>query len=127
MGIQNEGNDFMSTSNNVSSDITKYLKEQNRTVRADEIYAHFKKEGKTHGQISGALNRLKQSGRIVSPQRAMYENTNSSNVLNEMKQDVNQLLEKYNNSVPITIYNALSETDKVEYAKIVQTLQELLD
>ncbi|WP_220410145.1 hypothetical protein, partial [Escherichia coli] len=112
---------------NVSSEITKYLKEKDRKVSADEIYTHFKKEGKTHGQISGALNRLKQSGRIVSPERAMYENTNSSNVLREMEQDIKQLIDKYNHSVPITIYNGLNQNDKDKYTKIIQTLQELLE
>lgn len=117
----------MDENTNVSSEITKYIKEKGRKVSASEIYTHFKKEGKTHGQISGALNRLKQTGQIVSPERAIYENTKSSNVLNEMEQDIKKLVYKYNHSVPITIYDGLDQIDKEKYTKIIQSLQALVD
>lgn len=118
----------MTETNNVSSEITHYIKEKDGEVTANEIYAHFKggKYKYTHGQISGALNRLKQSGRIVSPKRGVYENTNSSNVLQEMEQDIKQLIEKYNNSIPITIYNALNKNDKEKYTNVLSTLQNLI-
>ena len=111
---------------NLSAQVTKYISEAEREVKANEIYDFFIKKGFTDGQIAGTLSRLKNKGRIVSPKRGFYENTNSLNVLDELKRDINILVDKYNSSVPITIFTGLSDSDKEEYTNIITTLNDLI-
>ena len=107
---------------NLSAQVTKYISEAEREVKANEIYDFFIKKGFT----AGTLSRLKNKGRIVSPKRGFYENTNSLNVLDELKRDINILVGKYNSSVPITIFTGLSDSDKEEYTNIITTLNDLI-
>ncbi|WP_285023828.1 hypothetical protein [Lactococcus garvieae] len=110
-------------SKNLSIQITKYIGEQPGKVEAKNIYKKFNDAGFTSGQISGVLTRLKEKGRLVSPERGYYENTNSRNVLDELKRDLSNLLDKYDRSVPISIFEALNPEDKKKYTEIIKSLK----
>ena len=111
---------------NLSDQLTDYISEAGTEVKANKIYDIFIKKGFTDGQIAGALRRLKNKGKVVSPRRGFYENTNSLNVLDELKRDINILIDKYNSSVPITIFTELADLDKEEYTNIITTLNDLI-
>ena len=51
-------------SNNLASQITKFVGEKHRIVKAEEIYTAFKEEF-SDGQIAGVLRRLRTTGRLV--------------------------------------------------------------
>ena len=51
-------------SNNLASQITKFVGEKHRIVKAEEIYTAFKEEF-SDGQIAGVLRRLRTTGRVV--------------------------------------------------------------
>lgn len=111
---------------NLSDQLTDYISEAGTEVKANKIYDIFIKKGFTDGQIAGALRRLKNKGKVVSPRRGFYENTNSLNILDELKRDINILIDKYNSSVPITIFTELADLDKEEYTNIITTLNDLI-
>ena len=111
---------------NLSAQITEYISKENRLVKAGEIYEKFEKKDFSDNMIAGALKRLKDKGRLVSPKRGYYENTNSKNVLNELKKDINILVDKYNRSIPITIFTSLADSDKEEYTNIIDALSKMM-
>jgi hypothetical protein len=90
-------------SNNLASQITKFVGEKHRIVKAEEIYTAFKEEF-SDGQIAGVLRRLRTTGRLVSPKRGYYENTMSSNVLAELVKDISNLIQKYNTSAQLMTF-----------------------
>lgn len=110
---------------NLSAQVTKYISEAEREVKANEIYDFYKKRFYRWSD-SRDIEPIKKQGRIVSPKRGFYENTNSLNVLDELKRDINILVGKYNSSVPITIFTGLSDSDKEEYTNIITTLNDLI-
>ena len=108
-------------SNNLASRITKFVGEKHGIVKAEESYTAFKEEF-SDGQIAGVLRRLRTTGRLVSPQRGYYENTKSSNVLAELGKDISNLIQKYNTSVPITVFNGLNAADRKKYTETLDKL-----
>ena len=111
---------------NLSSEITNFISTEGTLVKANKVYDAFEKKGYSDSQIAGVLRRLKESGRLVSPKRGYYENTTSKNVLDELKRDINLLVDKYNRSIPITIFTALEDSAKDEYTTIINTLNSLV-
>ena len=108
-------------SNNLASQITKFVGEKHRIVKAEAIYTALKEEF-SDGQIAGVLRRLRTTGRLVSPKRGYYENTKSSNVLAELVKDISNLIQKYNTSVPITVFNGLNAADRKKYTETLDKL-----
>lgn len=115
-------------SSNLAAEITQFVSTQNDSgqVEARAIYSHFTKKGYRQGQISGVLTRLKSSGRIVSPRRGIYENTNHDNVLIELRQDVAALVAKYDTQIPITIFSAMDDESKHTYEAAIKGLTQVL-
>ena len=87
-----------------------------------EAYIAAFKEEFSDGQIAGVLRRLRTTGRLVSPKRGYYENTKSSNVLAELVKDISNLIQKYNTSVPITVFNGLNAADRKKYTETLDKL-----
>lgn len=112
--------------NNLANALTKYIKESGKAVTSKEVYGYFLNKGYSNGQISGAIRQLKIKGHIVSPKRGFYENMNSKNVLNEMEQDIKELINKYDKSVSISIFNALKPDQKQKYADNIASLKNMI-
>lgn len=115
----------MSNTKNLANAITETIKAHGGSMTAKDIYTQFS-TNYTKGQIAGELYRLKQVKRLTSPHRGVYQNTNHTNVLNQLKTDLADVATQYNKSVPITIFSALSPSEQKEYTDLITRSMNLI-
>lgn len=76
--------------------IKEYLYEY-KTAQYKELLSFFK-EDFTEGQLAGKLNQMTKNGELVRIKRGVYALSSDSNDLyNTLKEDLIQLLQKYEN------------------------------
>ena len=109
---------------NIQNDITSFIKSQDGPVKAKTIFDNLKKLGYPQATVSGNLRRLFASGQIVQPRYGYYANTNSKNVLNDLKNELSNTLNKYD-TINHTIISAMSDSDENEYTEILNTIKKI--
>jgi len=113
--------------NNIRNDIKQFLKQQSEPVEAKLIYKKFDKlqGGKyPHGTVSGGLKRLVDSGEIAQPSRGLYTNMNSKNVFDDLKNELEVIVQKYRR-INWPIIKAMPEKEQASFLSAIETLDNI--